>query len=375
MVAAGDDLYRLVEEYAALGDHRTGTAVDAATLEWFSGRLRGIGAVVTHVPYEFPRYDVRWRLLVDGEEVPSLPLFYEGTGRVRTGDAAVARLPVRADGVAEGLDANIEAARRDGRPALVVATAAPSGRLVVANRAPGVASGLPTICVAGAEAERLTSGALELDLDAEVVPGRSANVVGRLGPERATAPVLVTTPLSGWFRCAGERGTGIAIALSLAQRLAETRPVVVLGTTGHELDFLGLRRHLAGVAERPAAVIHLGASAAARGEDGALSTSVRVVAASPGLDAAAAAAAMRPVGRAYQGVTAAPSTFPGWRGEAALWAPYDLPLLSVSGASPYFHTPDDLPDVSTTPALLETMAAALTDLALATVGGSGAADA
>lgn len=372
VVAAGEELYRLVEQYAALGDHRTGTPVDAATIDWFAAELRAIGATVTPSPYEFPRYDTRWRLRVDGQEIPSLPVFYEGTGRVQAADPAVAALDVGPAGSLDGLGVPVEAARRAGRPALVLATITPTGRLVAANRAPGAYSGLPVVCVAGAVAEQLATATVELDLEARVVPGRSANVVGRLGPAGAPDPVVVTTPLSGWFRCAGERGTGIAIALSLARQLAETRPVTVLGTTGHELGFVGLRRHLERATDRPAAVIHLGASAAARGEDGALNRSVQVVAAAPGLDPEAAAA-MAPAAHAYRGLAAAPSTFSGWRGEAALWAPYDVPLLSVSGASPYFHTPDDLPAASTTPALLDTMATALTGLALATVRGSGAA--
>lgn len=367
MTPAGEELYRLVEGYAGLGEHRTGTPVDDATAGWFAEQLKQIGATVSMVPYDFTRYDARWTLKVNGLQTQSLPLFYEGIGRVRTTTPAVAALPVRAGGVLEGLPTHTFAARRDGRAALVVATIADGGRLVATNRQPRMGSGMPTICVAEDLAQSLATGSVEVDLDARLVAGQSANVIGTLGPVGARPPVLVTTPLTGWFRCASERGTGIAIALSLAQHLAETVPVVVLGTTGHELYYLGLRRHLDVMTDRPAAVVHLGASAAAQGADGNLSPSVRVVAASPSLDQAAAEDAMAPVISAYHGVAGNSGAHSGWRGEAALWAPHDLPLLSVAGGSPYFHSPEDLPHLSTTPSLIHTMATALTGLTSAVI--------
>ena len=47
----GRRLFRLVEEYAALGDHRTGTDVDRATVDWLVARLESRGARVTRWPY------------------------------------------------------------------------------------------------------------------------------------------------------------------------------------------------------------------------------------------------------------------------------------------------------------------------------------
>ena len=56
-------------------------------------------------------------------------------------------------------------------------------------------------------------------------PGSSGNVVAfvgasgaaRVGQAVEVAPLMITTPLSGWFRCAGERGPGIAILLALVE--------------------------------------------------------------------------------------------------------------------------------------------------------------
>lgn len=367
MPSAGEQLYGLVEAYAELGDHRTGTPVDDATAGWFAEELNQIGATVSTASYDFTRYDARWDVRVNGVETQSLPLFYEGIGRVRTRTPAVAALPVRSGGVLDRLGAHTFTARRDGHAALVVATIAGGGRLVATNRQPRLGSGMPTLCVAEDLAESLPTDRIEVEFDARLVRGQSTNVIGRLGPGGPRPPVLITTPLTGWFRCASERGTGIAIALSLAQYVAENLPVVVLGTTGHELYYLGLRRYLDCMTVTPAAVIHVGASAAAHGAYGELSPSVRVVATAPRLDQAAAAIAMAPVISAYQGLADSPAAYAGWRGEAGLWAARGLPMLSISGGSPYFHSPEDLPHLSTTPALLDMMATALKGLTLALV--------
>ena len=74
-------LYKIVEEYSALGDHRTGTAVDRATIEWFCAELASIGAQVQIAEFPIDIYQAQWCVRLDGEEVSSLPLYYEATGR------------------------------------------------------------------------------------------------------------------------------------------------------------------------------------------------------------------------------------------------------------------------------------------------------
>ena len=77
---------------------------------------------------------------------------------------------------------------------------------------------------------------------------RSQNVVAVLeGRQPSLPPVLIITPTSGWWRCACERGTGVALWLALFSRMAAqhkhlTRNVVFIGTSGHELGHLGFKR-------------------------------------------------------------------------------------------------------------------------------------
>ena len=111
-----------------------------------------------------------------------------------------------------------------------------------------------------------------LTLDGEGGRGarrKAFNLIAHL--DRGAAKTLVvSTPRSGWFGCAAERGSGLAAWLHLARWLARTHHgvnVELLATSGHEYEYLGGEHYLAEAAPKPAATklwVHIGASAAAR---------------------------------------------------------------------------------------------------------------
>lgn len=346
----GEHLYQLVQAYAALGDHRTGTPVDHATLAWFATELGTRGARVAQVPYQFERYVAHCRLTANATEVEALPLYYEAIGQVRSSRLHVAELAFDANLDAPQLDAVIARARMSGADAAIVATLGEGGRLVAFNRAPTLGSGFPTVLVPGAALPGLRQAAVSLELEARLEPSASATVIGRLGQDDAGPPVVVATPLSGWFRCAGERGTGIAIALQLATELAERWPVLVVGTTGHELHYLGLQCFLETYALHPSAIIFLGASLATTTLG--LESSSTPASSRRGLTTAGEALAKR------LAEILAPARFPvqshpaQWPGEGEVWARLSTPLLSLTNRFPLFHTAHDLPEHATSPAQL-----------------------
>jgi len=342
MSLTGEHLYHLVQAYSALGVHRTGTPVDQTTIEWFATELGKRGARVDKVPYRFDRYVADCRLMAHGSEVEALPLYYEAIGQVNSSRLHLAELSIVSNLNAPQLDEIIARARMSGTDAAILATTGAGGRLVALNRAPILGSGFPTVLVPGSALQTLTQAAVHLELDARLEPSESATVIGHLGQGDPASPVVLTTPLSGWFHCAGERGTGIAIALQLAEELAERWPLMVVGTTGHELHFLGLRRFLVAHALQPSAVIHLGASLATT------FTSIRLALTTAG----------EGLVKRLEGILA-PAGFPvranpaQWLGEGEEWVRLSTPLLSLLGNFPLFHTPEDLPEHSTSPELLE----------------------
>jgi len=351
MSRTGALLYQLVEAYSALGDHRTGTPLDHATLAWFATELGKRGARVDKIPYQFERYEAHCRLTADAAAVEALPLYYEAVGKVHSSRLHLAGLAINAsipgNSIAPHLDEVIARARISGADAAILATSGAGGHLVALNRAPVLGSGFPTVLVPGSALPMLRQAAVHLDLDARLEPGASATVIGHLGPGDATNPVVVATPLSGWFRCAGERGTGIAIALQLSTDLAERWPVLVVGTTGHELQYFGLRRFLAAHALHPSAVIFLGADLATiplGPESGATVPSFHQARTTAGEGLA----------KRLEEVLA-PVRFPvrsnpaQWSGEGEEWVRLGAPLLSLASRSPLFHTAQDLPEHATSP--------------------------
>ena len=177
---------------------------------------------------------------------------------------------------------------------------------------------------------------------------------------------MVTTPLSGWFNCAGERGTGLAIAISVAQKLAAHRDIVLIMPTGHELGFLGAERFVETFDEPVAGVLHLGSCVAdhgAHGPDGYM----RAV---TNLDRTGFQVASDALSKERIELEAArdPADPACWIGESELWAPKRLPMVSIAGTSPNFHTPADTVENATSRELLERMDACVLNAAQALIG-------
>lgn len=362
-------LAALVDRYASAPHHRTGTGPERRTTRWFARELARRGAAVVFHPFAFERSRTRAMVRLGGVPVECFPLPYAWTGRVVTTRPAVGTMLLQGSLEPIDLAEAVAGARADRAPALVLATRSTlpvGGRLVVPNRAPVTTGDLPVVLVRGSYASALRQRAVEVRASASPVAGHAANVVGVFG-RSDPRPIVIATPLSGWFRCAAERGSGVAIALELAAALARTHPVVVVGTTGHELDFLGLRRLLATTSWTPRLVLHLGASLAAMQGDGAGGRSLaplRIFA--HDLDDAAHAALTSAL---------APAGFlplrHGFVGEGVLWRELGAPVLSFSGTFPLFHTPDDIVARTIDPAALAIVHEAVahaTDAALRAVG-------
>ena len=100
---------------------------------------------------------------VDGDPVPSLPLFYEGVGSVSTARPVVADVPVVHGHAVPSFDAIAAKARSDGTAAAVIATGGANGLLCIPNREPVAGSGLPTLCVPGALGARLPDAWIDVE--------------------------------------------------------------------------------------------------------------------------------------------------------------------------------------------------------------------
>ncbi|WP_377267830.1 hypothetical protein [Peterkaempfera sp. SMS 1(5)a] len=357
-VGTGASLYSVVEAYSTW-HHRTGTGDEAAALRWLEGELRGLGAVTGRWHYDYPHYEWQAQVRVGNVSVPTVPLYYEGVGRVR--DRADFIRPVRTskDGSDPAVLAAVAEAAQAGAKVAVLPTTSTTASypaydgLVAYNSDPDAAkTGVPTLLVPGQVADLIQRHGADVDFSARTRPARTYCLTGWFGTRRPVSdPIVVTTPLSGWFTCAAERGTGLALALALAVELSREHPVFFLGNTGHELNNYGVRAYLADEFDlRPRAVFHLGSAlaAAAPGPDGRFALAPRGAASNPAFAAVPGLADDLATARFSQA-----AKFPG---EGAVWNQIlgpSVPLLSLAGNFREFHSPDDLPHITTSPEVLE----------------------
>ncbi len=343
-------LYDLVAHYAQLGDHRTGTAADRATVDWLVSLLGEKGAEVTRHAYTFPLFTGEARGEGSAEGVPLEPLYYSATGEHSDDDAHVACIGFdesHGDGtIAQALAKIVQDTRAARARIALVATRSPTGSLCAINRAPQP-PGEVAICLApGRALEQLSRSRAGVRYSATISTGRSENVSAFFACGKSErAPLLVTTPLSGWFACAGERGTGLAIAVSVAEALSRQVPVLLVIPTGHELGYFGAARFVETFQQEISGVLHLGSCLAdktALSERGAMMSVSNL----QGAAFETVCDGLRPLGIAPHQPNA-PRTPEEWVGESELWAPRGDPMISIAGTSPRFHTPDDLAELVT----------------------------
>ena len=329
-----EDLYDVVATYADFGHHHTGTDVDVRTATWLCELLKGRSATVWQEPYTFDRFTCTVALEANRTPVPVLPLFYSAVGDFETGRIDVVSIDTGAVGNAQELQRRLPTARPD--RALAVAIAGPDDLPVQCNRVPTSLYGQPAVVIPANWAERVETGA-QLWFAASLEPGTSANVLAELGDPEAPA-INITTPLTGWTPAAGERGTGLAVAVALAVELSDEYRVNFSACSGHELDHIGLRHHLANrdVADQP--TIHLGASIAATevDSDGPAQLGARRFALTTASGEQRSMLGERALDANWTLVDADP-----WPGEGGTWRQAGASVLSFLGGSSRFHTTAD----------------------------------
>jgi hypothetical protein len=387
-ILSGGRLYADVETYAEFGNHRAGGEGDRATTDWISKKMAQVGYHILWDTISFTRFDLESaRLDVGGESLECLPFWFPTVTEQRITAPLVVFDPDGTEalsgkiGVITGpanqwrfdpTDWTIAAASR-GALALAIVMPHPSGHVAAQNAvAPfnQIPRSIPVMNVAEKDEARLLEGAqagsnatLEIRGTTDT-DGRTENIIATL--ERGPEWIVISTPLTGWYTCGGERGPGVALFLGLARWLAkEDLPysLMFLGNAGHELDQIGATDTLDKNAPDPKDVkawIHLGASIATRDmEVGADGKETLLDRANTYGSLVSTEALLPAVTSAFVGVDfLTPRSTAPINGELKKYMDAGYPAFGLFGACPRFHTPYDAAD-STSPELLEQVADAL----------------
>jgi hypothetical protein len=351
-VAARRRVAQVVRDYDAQGIHRTATEVDEASAHWLASQLQAAGVEAKLESFPIRRIDLDETFLdLDGRRIGGVPLFDAG---FTASEGISGRLgPV-------GSDAEIavfEASAQDGTDLLGSLRQALDGvhkAVVIVTRGgrPGLSlinashflqpSGVPALQVSSVEAdwlrERAAAGATaRLVASATRRPANAFNVVGKIsGSQPAAAPLVVMTPRSGWWTCAGERAGGIAAWLETARAVVAAKPVRdvhFVASSGHELGQIGLDaylEHRGNLVTQARLWLHFGANIGAGRQ-------IRLQSAD------AEAQSLGTSALAGQGLTASQIVSPGKApgGEAGTIFNRHGRYLSLQGDNPLFHNPAD----------------------------------
>lgn len=286
-----------LEKYIGFGSKQADGTGDNACGAWLAAELESAGFKVERQNVSVPFFEPRRAKLVCGDATAAVwpqpivvPTGADGvTGllvRIDAGghaDAPLAGAIVLLDlpygrwstSLAKPIREPITAAFAAGAVAVVVITNGPTGKIIALNadgRKP-MFSG-PVALLAPDQARPFLDAAMRKASATLYLTGSGGrrpafNLVGRIDRGRKRW-LAVSTPRSGWYGCAGERGPGIAAWLWLARWASSAvrgHDLAFICNSGHEYENLGAAEALKVIAPTPAETafwLHLGANVAAR---------------------------------------------------------------------------------------------------------------
>jgi hypothetical protein len=363
-----------LDRYAGFGAKASGGDGDNACGAWLESELRGYGFQCRRQPFDVPFFQARRTVIASGGAEASIipqaivtatgpdglsaPLRIASAGADLAGAIALVELPYkRWAALADPQVARpLADAFQKGAAAAVLITTGPTKDAIALNVSTHKPSfDRPVAILAPRDAQPFLDAAANGRPGSLIVDGRGGrrsafNVIARLD-RGAPRDLILSTPRSGWFDCAAERGSGLVVWLSLAWWLAGSNHGVnleLLCTSGHEYEYLGGEHYLpeAPVPAKTRLWTHIGASAAARDW---LELGPRLLPL-PSADSqrvlTATADIVGPVRSAFKGITGLEATLVASRETAGgelvnvLDAGYKT-MIGLYGGHRYFHTPDD----------------------------------
>jgi len=388
---AGAKLYADVERYGSFGIHRYGTEGDRGTTDWIADEMRKAGLAVTFQNFSLGKqyFSDKASVTIGGDSIDALPFWWIPEDKAsftltaplagNDGDASgkIVALHLPYDRTAYLADphkqAIAQAAKRN--PAAIVLTIDNPGEDIfvynVAQDDPPWP--VPVVVIAAGKRALLTQAQTDGKPITISVSGKygkdvaGRNVVAKLD-RGAADTIVVSTPMTGWFTCACERGSGIAAFLALARMVGVTQPkvnVVFVATAGHEVGHGGMEVFLHDnppPPEHTLAWIHIGASVAcydfSKAADGKWVTDKKLDARRALISSASTSALTDAAfnGQPFGRIVTSDKAPPGELRE--VWGAKYPNFLGIAAGHRFFHNPTDSVAI-TGPEILEPVARGL----------------
>ena len=330
-----------------MGIHRTGTQGDQDTFFWLNSELGEGGADFSFQTFPYHHFDAELSVWSAGKLIEAEALYYSLVGQRNLNNIATGIVDAHGDEdvISHEIFCMVDAAKKDGFDGLVLATRCPTRGLCAINRDHRMNLEFPVILVSQDNLKTIQTNGADISFAASVRKRMAKNVIAHFPGPAGTQRVVVTTPISGWFRCAGERGCGLAIAIFVSKHLSKSFAIDLLLTSGHELGMCG-GYHLAKSYDvEIGCVLHLGSCIAN------IDAKMISICSADSVTVGRIAGQLKRLG-IKQAVPSDPTNAENWIGESKCWASNNWPILSVAGLAPHFHARSDLPEVVTNPGLL-----------------------
>ena len=356
----GDQAYEIVRVYSEMGIHRTGTQGYHDTLCWLDTELAVGGVDVSFQTFPYHHFDADLSVWSAGKSIEAEALYYSFTGQRNLSNLATGIVDAHGDEnvISYEIGCMVDVAKDDGFDGLVLATRCPTGGLCAINRDYRMDLEFPVVLVAQDNLNKIQNSGAEIFFTASVRKRMAKNVIARFSGPTGAQRVVVTTPISGWFRCAGERGCGLAIAIFVSRQLSKNFEVDLLLTSGHELGMCGGYHLAQSYDAKPVCLLHLGSCIAN------IDAKMVSICSADTVTAGRIASSFKRLSIKMAGPYD-PTNAENWVGESKCWASDNWPILSIAGLAPHFHACSDLPEVVTNPGLLDTAIEVIMDSAIA----------
>ncbi len=275
---SGWSLWNDVRTYCGFGEHRTATKVDLVTADWLERHLAGLGFQTERQEFTVRQSFVEQTIVLAGRHglnpVEAFPLwpvqFTSGpiSGRLVelrskygssvAGNVALVTFPFSISGeLTDDIAGQIDIAAKNGAVAMIGISEGPTGELTAMNSGPSQQPWpIPVVLVGAKDRGRLTAAVtsgtpITIDLHGSTdLAAPATNVIGQLVKARNAPWVVISTPYSGWFRCGGERGPGVALWRGFSRWIASRWTIsnpqagplnyLFVGTSGHEIGASGM---------------------------------------------------------------------------------------------------------------------------------------